>query len=352
MSALRLILLSLRHFWKMNVAVACGVAVGTAVLTGALLVGDSMQGSLRDLVLAGLGNIDEVARCRPFLPRAAGRRRIRQDAAGAGHSRYRQRWRRPTGESPAASIRSISSVATSDSGTRSRRQFVQTAAGTTKSCSTNRWPGCWRSTWAIPCCSRFAKPGAIPAESALGRKRARWIRCGSASPSVIPAEGLGRFGLRPNQRALAQCLRSLARIARRNFKSRAASTPSSAPRTKYRLPWHPATGRLRHPRRSIAAGLYRHHHERLIFAPAVEQALLETTSRPRCAAGPDLSGQLDHARRPRGALFDDHRHRFSGPSRRWDRFFPSMEAACAKLADDEIALNDWAAERAEGPCRR
>src|SRR5271154_3279746 len=60
MSPLRLILLSLRHFWRMNAAVACGVAVGTAVLTGALLVGDSMRGSLRDLVLGGLGNIDEV----------------------------------------------------------------------------------------------------------------------------------------------------------------------------------------------------------------------------------------------------------------------------------------------------
>ena len=40
-------------------AVACGVAVGTAVLTGALLVGDSMQGSL-SAWRAGLGRIDEV----------------------------------------------------------------------------------------------------------------------------------------------------------------------------------------------------------------------------------------------------------------------------------------------------
>ena len=53
MSFLRLILISARHFWKMNVAVACGVAVGTAVLTGALLVGDSMQGSLSALRLPG-----------------------------------------------------------------------------------------------------------------------------------------------------------------------------------------------------------------------------------------------------------------------------------------------------------
>jgi ABC-type antimicrobial peptide transport system permease subunit len=44
----------------MNFAVALGAAVGTAVLTGALLVGDSMRGSLRSLALDRLGKIDEV----------------------------------------------------------------------------------------------------------------------------------------------------------------------------------------------------------------------------------------------------------------------------------------------------
>ena len=39
---------------------ACGVAVGTAVLAGALLVGDSMRGSLRHLTLDRLGRIDEA----------------------------------------------------------------------------------------------------------------------------------------------------------------------------------------------------------------------------------------------------------------------------------------------------
>ena len=37
-----------------------GVAAATAVLTGALLVGDSMRGSLKDLVLERLGLIDQV----------------------------------------------------------------------------------------------------------------------------------------------------------------------------------------------------------------------------------------------------------------------------------------------------
>ena len=37
-----------------------GVATAVAVLAGALLVGDSVRGSLRDLVLAALGRTDRV----------------------------------------------------------------------------------------------------------------------------------------------------------------------------------------------------------------------------------------------------------------------------------------------------
>lgn len=51
---------SLRHYWRIHLAVAAGVAVTTAVITGALLVGDSMRGSLRDLALGSLGRIDSV----------------------------------------------------------------------------------------------------------------------------------------------------------------------------------------------------------------------------------------------------------------------------------------------------
>ena len=60
MSALRLIFASLAYHWRVQLAVAGGVVAGTAVITGALLVGDSMQGSLRDLTLQRLGRIDEA----------------------------------------------------------------------------------------------------------------------------------------------------------------------------------------------------------------------------------------------------------------------------------------------------
>src|SRR3954468_7993464 len=60
MSAWQFILASLRHYRRIHLAVAMGVAVATAVLTGALLVGDSVRGSLRDLTLLRLGLIDSV----------------------------------------------------------------------------------------------------------------------------------------------------------------------------------------------------------------------------------------------------------------------------------------------------
>ena len=47
---------SLAWYWRTNLAVALGVATAVAVLGGAALVGESVRGSLRDLVLARLGN--------------------------------------------------------------------------------------------------------------------------------------------------------------------------------------------------------------------------------------------------------------------------------------------------------
>src|SRR6516162_2778083 len=43
-----LLLRNLRFHWRGHLAVLLGVALGSAVLTGALLVGDSLRGSLRD----------------------------------------------------------------------------------------------------------------------------------------------------------------------------------------------------------------------------------------------------------------------------------------------------------------
>ncbi len=56
----RLLLRNLIYHRRGNFAVLLGVALGTAVLTGALLVGDSLRGSLKALALDQLGWVDEA----------------------------------------------------------------------------------------------------------------------------------------------------------------------------------------------------------------------------------------------------------------------------------------------------
>jgi len=58
---------NLTYFWRTNVAVILGVAAAVAVLAGALLVGDSVRGSLRELFLERLGNTDQVVVANGFF---------------------------------------------------------------------------------------------------------------------------------------------------------------------------------------------------------------------------------------------------------------------------------------------
>ena len=60
MSLWRLATRTVRHFWRANLALLLGIAVGAAVLTGALIVGDSIRDSLRALTIQRLGRIDEI----------------------------------------------------------------------------------------------------------------------------------------------------------------------------------------------------------------------------------------------------------------------------------------------------
>jgi putative ABC transport system permease protein len=69
MNLTSVILKSLRHYWQVHLATLLAVAVTTTVLTGALTVGDSMRGSLRDLTLRRLGPIDHVVLASTFLDR-------------------------------------------------------------------------------------------------------------------------------------------------------------------------------------------------------------------------------------------------------------------------------------------
>ncbi|MSQ95812.1 MAG: FtsX-like permease family protein [Gemmataceae bacterium] len=60
MSFLRLLVRNLFYHWRGNLAIFLGIVLGSAVLTGALLVGDSLRGSLKSLTFEQLGWIEEA----------------------------------------------------------------------------------------------------------------------------------------------------------------------------------------------------------------------------------------------------------------------------------------------------
>ncbi len=67
MTSITLLLRSLTHFWRINLAVVAGVGVAVSVLAGAFLVGTSVRASLRDLALQRLGEVDHVVTAGAFF---------------------------------------------------------------------------------------------------------------------------------------------------------------------------------------------------------------------------------------------------------------------------------------------
>ncbi|MEA3400253.1 MAG: ABC transporter permease [Armatimonadota bacterium] len=67
MTAARLVLRSLAHYWRTGVVVVVGLAVATAVIVGSLVIGDSIQGSIRRTALGRLGVIFDAVTAPRFF---------------------------------------------------------------------------------------------------------------------------------------------------------------------------------------------------------------------------------------------------------------------------------------------
>ncbi|HEY0365644.1 MAG TPA: ABC transporter permease, partial [Pyrinomonadaceae bacterium] len=60
MQTIQLIKRSLAYYWQTNLVVVLGVAIAVSVLAGALLIGESVRNSLRDLSASRLGKTDDL----------------------------------------------------------------------------------------------------------------------------------------------------------------------------------------------------------------------------------------------------------------------------------------------------
>jgi hypothetical protein len=216
------LLRTLAHYWRVNLAVASGAAVAAAVLVGALLVGDSVRGSLRDLTLERLGAIDSALLVDRFF-----REELAADLA-TGSS--------PVVVAPAIVLRGSATQPDSDS--RASRigihgvdeRFSGLFDGT--ELDFDREPGQIFPSLIVNESLRrelsaeigdavllsFGRWSHVPRETLMGEKDPDEV-LGSVRltlTGVLPDRGLGRFGLRPQQQsplnafvALEQLQRSL-----------------------------------------------------------------------------------------------------------------------------------------------
>jgi putative ABC transport system permease protein len=360
MSSLRFILSSLMYHRRMNGTVALGVAVGTAVLCGALLVGDSVRGSLRHLMLDRLGRIDEVlVSDRMFNAALATELNAMPDFREAFDTAV-----------PAMVLEG--SVSQPDSAAR--------ASGVTLL-------GCSDAFWSLgtggpkggvvdgeivlnrPLADELAvKPGDevvirlplptdIPPDSSLGKKTELIANRRLRVADVIAAEGLGRFSLRPNQQVprngylaisdLEAALNQAGRVNAILVSGRDAGEPPSQ-QSESRL------AELLQPKladyglnlRETTLGYFNLDSERMVLEPPVERAALAAFAPYRSqialtylanyiSAGPGDRGKIPYSTITALDLTDAPP---LGPFKT-----PGGETIVA-LADDEILLNSWAAD--------
>ena len=83
MNLLRLVLRSLVFYRRTGLAVVFGLGVATAVITGSLVIGDSVRGSLRDTALARLGRVDQALVAPRFFRSALAADLLRDSNVGA-----------------------------------------------------------------------------------------------------------------------------------------------------------------------------------------------------------------------------------------------------------------------------
>jgi putative ABC transport system permease protein len=202
MRTAQLVRRNLAYYWRTNLAVVFGVAIAVAVLAGALLVGDSVRSSLRDLVLHRLGKTDYVISTSEFfreqlasdlpkqpqssLERFASACPLIALEGNVGHESNKRR---------ASSVRvyGIDERFWQFHGreqTTPNNREVLISVGLARELESNDGDSLL---------IRINKPTAIPVESLHGRKEDLGITLRLTISEILTPEALGEFSLQPQQ---------------------------------------------------------------------------------------------------------------------------------------------------------
>lgn len=195
------------YYWRTNAAVVLGVATAVAVLAGALLVGDSVRGSLRDLALGRLGRTESVLTSQAFF---------RESVADATTGQ---------GTTAAPVVVATGLVTHEESGRRASGVLIYGVddrfwsfhgltppdGGVHISPSLARELGARRDDVLL---ARLQRPSEIPLESLFGRRDevGRTIRL--TLSSELPRQDLGEFALQPQQSEVRALFAPMRRIQR------------------------------------------------------------------------------------------------------------------------------------------
>lgn len=205
---------TLTWYWRIHLAVAAAAAVAAAVLGGALIVGDSVRGSLRQLVLERLGRVEAVLLADRLLDEALAARlagsapllAVRGSAAhavtgarasGAGVFGVDRRFFETFGAAPAPELE------------RAGLPFAPAAINATLASALGAQEGD-ALLLGLPRFSRVAR------EALMGRKDPQSV-LGTLRVSVVavlPDRGLGGFGLEARQAAAPGVFVPLAALQR------------------------------------------------------------------------------------------------------------------------------------------
>ena len=231
---------SLFHYWRNNLAIALGAAIATAVLTGALIVGDSMRSSLRSLMLDQLGKIETILVGESFF-REQLADEICDKAAGVEASPlilFPNGTVEIRSKDQISRASNVNVLGVKDSfwdfdshGLRPKRSLGDDTVAINRSLANQL--GISQLADGQTLTLRIPKPTQLPAESALGKTDDLIESLVDLEiEEILPNEGLGRFSLQPSQVSGPNLFISIKRLqdslARTTLKNRSTKALSNA----------------------------------------------------------------------------------------------------------------------------